>query len=677
MSVSDFSIDNDALDPPGVGTPFAHVPWNVQSLEEAASRVEEILTSCFPSQCDLMEVCCRPESSLSQHVLGKGGTAYRVGLSNKMDLSTTCGRDRAREFASIVRPKWMWFSLPCGATSGIQNLNKGTPEKAEKLRQKVKKSRKMIRNGKILARDQIARGGHIGWEWPRTNDAWNFPEVKEFFRWLQKLGILHTAKLDGCQVGVVSQDTHEPMLKPWRIQTTSIHMCQVLSLRCPGDHKHVECSGHKRAFHSGQYPKKTCDLISGVIMDPGVCMLEGFPHHNDDEGDQVLVAESPPEDCPPWDEKELKRVKESIRKLHINFGHPTNKALMNCLKARGVDPKVVKLVSEHRCDDCQEVHLPNPHSKVTLHDTHVLWHTLQVDIGQFDFGDQTVHVMFTVDEASRFMVGHGLCRHPKDESRNCTSDEAILALERSWVQYHGLPNVIQCDPEGCYRGKLLEHWCAERGVELVPCPGEDHGQIGVVESLIRKVKEDARTLLRSQDLDPFVGILQVIGAHNHLDRVGGYAPSQWAGVDGRLFEGGNDIPYHASEAQVGTELRANLNLRVRAEEIYRKTQAALKISRALNAKPSRAQIFLPGDLVYYRRYKTPLSQVASHPGLDQPKVGLACWYGPARVLATETKSDFEPNSRKPGCTVWIVGAGRLKRCSPHQLIDIVRNVKEF
>ena len=43
------------------------------------------------------------------------------------------------------------------------------------------------------------------------------------------------------------------------------------------------------------------------------------------------------------------------------------------------------------------------------------------------------------------------------------------------------------------------------------------------------------------------------------------------------------------------------------------------------------------------------------------------WYGPGRVLATETRTDALGSERKPSNIVWIVTHGRLKRCSPDQL----------
>ena len=110
-----------------------------------------------------------------------------------------------------------------------------------------------------------------------------------------------------------------------------------------------------------------------------------------------------------------------------------------------------------------------------------------------------------------------------------------------------------------------------------------------------------------------------------------------------------------------------MQLRVRAEEQYRKSQAVLKISKAMNSQTRPYQVFIPGDLVYYRRYKTPNTSSVSLPGVDNPKMGLARWYGPARVLATETRAEVDPATRKPGSVVWIISAGRLKRCSPVQL----------
>ena len=124
---------------------------------------------------------------------------------------------------------------------------------------------------------------------------------------------------------------------------------------------------------------------------------------------------------------------------------------------------------------------------------------------------------------------------------------------------------------------------------------------------------------------------------------------------------------HSSEGTLGTDMRSNLQLRVHAEEVYRRSQAVMKVNRAMNSQVRPHQIFLPGDLVYYKRFKTPVGQTTAHPQLDIPKIGLSRWFGPGRVLATETRTEVDPGSKKPASVVWIVANGRLKRCSPHQL----------
>ena len=73
--------------------------------------------------------------------------------------------------------------------------------------------------------------------------------------------------------------------------------------------------------------------------------------------------------------------------------------------------------------------------------------------------------------------------------------------------------------------------------------------------------------------------------------------------------------------------------------------------------------YLPGDLVYYKRVKPPADQPAN------PMVGQKTWrwFGPGRVLATETRTDAGGLERRPHNVVWVVTGGRLKRCAPFQL----------
>ena len=261
-----------------------------------------------------------------------------------------------------------------------------------------------------------------------------------------------------------------------------------------------------------------------------------------------------------------------------------------------MDHRVLALAKEHRCDDCMEIKLPVPHMGVSLHTCETLWHTVQVDIGHFTLGSQIVSVLFMLDEASRFLVAYELFRHEKSESRNATTEEIIKGLEQAWVQYHGFPNRIRSDPEGCFRGIAFEDWCKTRGIEWAPCAAEAHSQIGIVEATLSKTKEDIRAFLRSSDSEPFSAILQMVSAHNELDRIGGFAPAQWAcgrlpSLDRRLFEGGNADPVHSTEGSLGSDLRANLQLRVEAEKHLRRSQAVMKVGRAMNSQTDRIKFF--------------------------------------------------------------------------------------
>ena len=250
------------------------------NLEGSMDDVADALATLECSQIDLMEVCCGADSCLTACIREKGGTAERIGLQNNMDLTTNLGLSRAREFCRQVKPRNMWFSPVCGPTSQVQQINMRTEEQRVKLAKKKQKSRKMIRNCIILAEDQLGRGGHVSWEWPRGNLAWRYKEVQRFFYELEKAGLIYEAKLDGCQLGVIAPDNGLPMKKPCTIMTTDFDLGHQLDLRCSGKHKHAECLGNMRASSSAFYPPKMCRLIARHVMGNQLTGFSQNPERN-------------------------------------------------------------------------------------------------------------------------------------------------------------------------------------------------------------------------------------------------------------------------------------------------------------------------------------------------------------------------------------------------------------
>ena len=430
-----------------------------QSLTNSCNELQEIFSQFEVEAIDMIEVCCGPDSSLIATLEQKGGKGGRVGLHNNMNITTEFGLSRARNFCETMKPRYLWLSPICGPTSPVQHLNSKTEEQRIKLEKKKKISRKMAKGCVKLAKDQIRRGGHIVWEWPKSNGAWKFKEVQQLFHELSKHGLIFDAVLDGCMVGVVAPDCGIPMPKPWKLRTTDSVLADVMSISCDGRHDHVECMGNNRVESSAFYPKKMCSLVVRHVLSTGF----GFTGNvsevfgEDFEGDQNTTkgegsfGKGPSsvdgyKDTPIMTPKELRDLKETIHRLHVRSGHPTNQALVNCLRARGVPKHVLDLAKEHKCDSCHEVKLPQPHSKVSFNKTELLWHTIQMDIGQLKVGQQVVHFLLVMDEASHFAIAHELFRTVDGEHRNSTTSEVIRALEVGWVQVHGFPNVLRVRP---------------------------------------------------------------------------------------------------------------------------------------------------------------------------------------------------------------------------------------
>ena len=138
-------------------------------------------------------------------------------------------------------------------------------------------------------------------------------------------------------------------------------------------------------------------------------------------------------------------------------------------------------------------------------------------------------------------------------------------------QYFGFPEVLKIDLEGAFRGLDLRHWCPTRGVRIEHAPAEHHQSIADVERGIGYLRHKIEVFLRHEPDDPATVASAMVGAHNHLARVHGFSPAQWAigrdiQLSGHSAERDGELAALGTMFTPGTDLNASLGLRRRAEQ---------------------------------------------------------------------------------------------------------------
>ena len=197
-------------------------------------------------------------------------------------------------------------------------------------------------------------------------------------------------------------------------------------------------------------------------------------------------------------EGELERLTITMLKLHRRCGHPGRQAFLRTLKARGADAKTLAVADQLRCPECAEGQLRKPPNVVLLEKEDKLWNTVQMDAFHFRYGDQVHHFLVFLDEASAFVVTAEMMVHPASEGENPNTEQVIETLEKAWVQYFGCPAKVRCDLEGAFRGRALENYMAERGIELLHVPAEHHEATGDVERTIGELRRKMEAFLRHE-----------------------------------------------------------------------------------------------------------------------------------------------------------------------------------
>ena len=640
--------------------------------QELSSHAEEVSATV-----DSLPQVENPTGRPSLSILEVGGHDSNISIVSQQrgvqhTFLANLGFDvtRAKDHDQIVswvmehRPSWIWMSPPFE-----ENHVENKPE--TKQESQARKRRKHALDLCVrLALLQHLEGRDFVIEIPKASNTWRRSRYKQFASELRDAQSLHECFVDGCCFKELHDAEGRSSNVAWRLATSSQSMSQMLQCRCCGQHEHsLEHGDLKRC--PGRIPMGTARCaVNEMITSDEIRAKENASAEMMYEWNLGLDEVNESLKDPDKMDKSDRLLHAQVMRLHRRCGHPSNRALCNTLKAKGVDERTMKIAQHLVCDECVQMKMQQSHLPVSLYRSEILWETLQMDHLDLKFGDEIIHILLLVEEASGYCVAVEMHRRHKDTCRNATTDEVLSAVEREWIMKFGYPRKIRLDPEGAFRGRDLEEWAASANVEIEPIPAEDHGQIGIVERMVGVLKQNTLTLLQNTVMDPFRAFVLSTAAHNENEFVSGFTPLQWVfgrqiSAGRRQFSEDENIPLHCSEGTSGTNFQENLQARVRAETIFRKSQAARRISQAMNSKTRKNAVFLPGDLVYYRRVKPP----ADYPAHDQirPKQHQSRWFGPGRVLATETRSEAQGLERRPAHVIWIVSHGRLKRCAGWQL----------
>ena len=742
----------------------------------AMEPLEDLLKIAHKSKgprCDFAEVCCSPESALTETMKEKSFNTQRINLSEGYNLEKKLEAQAAQLWIAEHRPRKTWVSTECTPHTRMQNINQRTPQQIENLRRKRMRSYKVISQAVMIGCLTIALGGDLYWEWPEWVSSWGSKEMQVLYDFAEKNNItLYKVKTRGCRVGLT--DEYGVLSgKAWVVLTTDKQFAEEMELKCKCWSSHAWLHGKalaKSAYYPPAYVKRATNIFEKQLRPPVIWsevvanLTRWYPEEDevkDNDNKEIefknfnfekydFVTEEEPygqmrnkaanateeeslraveeqsgvmaekngnnffynpepteaeitdwliefEDylygkdmveitkdlygvikkdgkkrklgkaerniTKPQDARELKKIEDTILKLHKNAGHSRKSALKAFMRRKDCPRWMIDMVDDLKCDECdanKESMASAP--PASLAEPPKVWQVLGTDPFELTTNESRTKFVIYMDWACKLASCSTLHEGPLEQAWEPKTTLLIEKLLEDWMQHFPKMQWIFSDPAGQYVGREFREWCGASGIGLMTTPGEAHEALGSVENLIRIIKRTARRLL-DEGHTPKVAMLMAIVAHNNQAKETGYAPVSWAfgaAADGERIEGLGVLS--------GLGIAQREMVQLKAEQIYLEEKANEKFSQAMNTINRKLKVAAVGQLVYYWR----LGKNAD-PG----------WLGPAVVCLLEPTIGFEVTQPRQSegvdtsrpRVIWVTHGGELLRCSLRQLREATKKEK--
>ena len=606
----------------------------------------------------------------TQRVMKEAGKrGHRVGtpisLETGFDLRRPLDQKAALKIVDKEEPYCLVIAFPCGPFSPLQHLNPNTDP--EKRQQKLEEGRSLLRFAVKLARRQRKAGRHFILENPLPSAAWREPELRALVEELD----CHIAELDQCRFGLRSLRGF-PHKKPTRLATSSPSVAERLhDRRCLRQHVHDPVlGGSKVTSRAGHYPgslaramvlgmESQFDAEGGKSFEVNAAEAE----EDQDGGDEDFAGGLPGDSDSGEDEaggeapKDMvitAAIKQSVKRLHENTGHRSNRRLARALNIAGAPAEVVWAAKHHRCDVCQERKQPKARRPVSLPTPKECSDQVHIDLVEMNDASQGKHmVVHMTDHATRFQLGEVL----PDKS----TKSVVSFIKRRWMPIFGPPKVLVADQGREFVSWEMEEFCASTSILLWHAAVQAPWQNGVAErsgGILKTIMQAIVTTHSVQGHEEMQDALgEALAAYNPDINEAGVSPSQ--AVIGRQPRQIGDVIGGSIQSRLAehglSEAPGPLARQLALRETAKVAMTRLHFSRGLRrAELARSRsstvVETPkaGDICYFYR----MSKYNSRTAPSKRKLSLRRWHGPALVVALEGSSN-----------AYLSFKGQLTKCS--------------
>ena len=169
-------------------------------------------------------------------------------------------------------------------------------------------------------------------------------------------------------------------------------------------------------------------------------------------------------------------LRQAIKTLHTNLGHPENRALACAIRLTGGTDEAVKAAMEHQCTTCARLRtpMPVPPARISENIMHRNFNDY-ISLDTFalaDYQGRTLILLCIIDNATLFQVVAPVdARHP---------DHILSKFLTHWVCTLGVPEAIKYDQGGEFEREYASE-IEDMGSQLNPTAGASPTQNAVCE----------------------------------------------------------------------------------------------------------------------------------------------------------------------------------------------------